>query len=85
MKEWTEPPYFTSCQSTPFERISCSNAARSAAETNGSSAPCRASTLPLMFFPSAGVGLSSPPWKETMATAFAPARPSSMAVVPPKQ
>jgi len=55
------------------------------AGTKGSSAPCRANTLPLMFLPSAGVGESSPPWKLTTPFSSAPLRASSITPVPPKQ
>jgi ribosome biogenesis GTPase A len=60
-------------------------AAMSLAGTKGSSAPCNASTLALMFLPSAGVGESSPPWKLTTPSTLAPERASSITVVPPKQ
>ena len=60
-KEWTAPPNFKSCQSTLAWRISSSNASTSLAGTNGSSAPCSASTLHFLFLPSSGLGESSAP------------------------
>ena len=51
----------------------------------GSLAPWHTSTLARMFRASSGRGASSPAWKVTTALSGAPLRPSSSAVLPPKQ
>ena len=51
----------------------------------GSSAPMRASTLPVMLRASSGCTVERPEWKPTTALRSAPPRASSKESVPPKQ